>query len=132
MTKRTFILVHEQARRSAIRCVTNAPDGYSVTIAEPTRSLEQNALMWPLLDALAAQVVWHGAKLSAEDWKDLLTASLRKQRAVPGIDGGFVVFGERTRTYTKAQFSELIDLIYAFGAQHSVKFDEQPSKSFNQ
>jgi hypothetical protein len=62
-------------------------------------------------------------KLSADDWKDLLTASLRKQRSAPGLDGGFVVFGERTRTYSKAEFSELIELIYAFGAQQGVVFE---------
>jgi hypothetical protein len=84
-------------------------------------------LLWPLLQKLADQVVWHGVKLSKEDWKDMLTASLRKQRAVPGIDGGFVVFGERTKTYTKAQFSELIELLYAFGAQHGVQFEEVPA-----
>lgn len=121
--KRTFILAHEQARQNAIQFIAQAPAGYCVTVAEPTRSLEQNALMWPLLEKLEKQVVWHGTKLSAEDWKDMLTASLRKQRAAPGIDGGFVVFGERTKTYSKAQFSELIELIYAFGAQQGVNFE---------
>jgi hypothetical protein len=125
--KRTFILSHEQARRNALQFIAHAPAGYCVTVGEPTRSLEQNALMWPLLQRLADQVMWHGVKLSPEDWKEMLTASLRKQRAVPGIDGGFVVFGERTKTYTKAQFSELIELIYAFGAQHGVLFEEVPA-----
>lgn len=121
--KRTFILAHDGARRNAIRYITEAPAGYSVTVGEPTRSLEQNALMWPLLQKLADQVVWYGVKLSADDWKDLLTASLRKQRSAPGLDGGFVVFGERTRTYSKAEFSKLIELIYAFGAQHGVAWE---------
>lgn len=124
--KRTFVLAHDQARQNAARFVLNdAPAGYCVTVSEPTRSLEQNALMWPLLEKLAAHIVWHGAKLSADDWKDMLTASLRKQRAAPGIAGGFVVFGERTRVYSKAQFSELIELIYAFGAQHGVTFEKE-------
>ncbi|WP_292041531.1 recombination protein NinB [Massilia sp. UBA6681] len=120
--KRTFILAHDAARQNAIRYIAEAPAGYCVTVAEPTRTLEQNALMWPLLQKLADQVVWYGVKLSADDWKDLLTASLRKQRSAPGLDGGFVVFGERTRTYSKAEFSELIELIYAFGAQQGVEF----------
>lgn len=123
--KRTFILAHEQARQTATRYIADAPAGYCVTVAEPTRTLEQNALMWPLLQKLADQVVWYGVKLSADDWKDLLTASLRKQRSAPGLDGGFVVFGERTRTYSKAEFSELIELIYAFGAQQGVEFEKR-------
>jgi len=122
--RKTFILAHADARQNAIECVRMAPPGYAVVVQPPTRSLEQNSLMWPLLDCLAKQVVWYGVKLSSEDWKDLLTASLRKQRTVPGIDGGFVVFGERTKTYSKADFSELLELIYAFGAQHGVTFKE--------
>lgn len=124
MTKRTFVLAHEDARRNAVRCVLDAPAGYAVTVGEPTRTLEQNALLWPLLACLSRQVDWYGVKLTDEDWKDLLTASLRKQRSAPGLDGGFVVFGERTRTYTKAQFSELIELIFAFGAERNVNFNE--------
>lgn len=120
--KQIFRLVHAVARVNAMNAVSKAPDGYIVRISPPTRSLDQNALMWPLLAELSDQVVWHGQKLSDEDWKDMLTASLRKQRAMPGIDGGFVVFGERTKTYSKQMFSELIELIYAFGAQHNVKW----------
>lgn len=122
--KRTFKLVHDNARRNAIACIQNAPQGYCVTVSEPTRSLDQNALLWPLLACLAKQIVWHGVKLSDEDWKDLLTASLRKQRSAPGLDGGFVVFGERTSQYSKTEFSELIELVFAFGAQHGVVFDQ--------
>lgn len=122
MSKRLFILAHTEARARAALCVMDAPEGFIVTVSEPTRSLEQNSLMWPLLQCLASQVVWHGAKLSKEDWKDLITASLRRQRSAPGVDGGFVVFGERTKTYTKSEFSELIECIYAFGAQHNVVF----------
>lgn len=127
--KRVFILAHDQARKNAIQFIAAAPAGYCVTVAEPTRTLEQNALMWPLLQKLADQVVWYGVKLSADDWKDLLTASLRKQRSAPGLDGGFVVFGERTRTYSKAEFSELIELIMAFGAQQGVEFEKREGAS---
>lgn len=123
--KRTFILAHDAARQNAIAYIAVAPAGHCVTVAEPNRTLAQNALLWPLLQKLADQVVWYGVKLSADDWKDLLTASLRKQRSAPGLDGGFVVFGERTRQYSKAEFSELIELIYAFGAERGVVFEKR-------
>ena len=121
--KRTFVLVHDVARQRAAQFVREAPHGYCVTISEPTRSLEQNSILWPLLGALAAQVEWHGMRLSSHDWKDLLTASLTKQRSAPAIDGGgFVVFGHRTSQYSKSTMSDLIELIHAFGAQHNVNF----------
>ncbi len=128
MMKRTFHLVHAEARARAIQCVREAPAGYCVTVSEPTRSLEQNSLLWPLLTALSKQVVWHGAKLSADDWKALLTACLTKQRSAPAIDGGgFVVFGERTSQYTKSQFSALVELTYSFGAERGVDFNDRGS-----
>jgi hypothetical protein len=125
MNKKRFILAHQEARRNCAQFAMTGPDGWQAVFQPPTRTLDQNALMWPLLTALSKQIVWHGAKLSADDWKDMLTASLRKQRAAPGIDGGFVVFGERTRVYSKAKFSEMIELILAFGAQHGVEFNHE-------
>jgi len=132
MNKRTFILAHDQARRNAVSFIQSAPQGYCVTVAEPTRTLEQNALLWPLLGCLSKQLDWYGAKLSPDDWKDLLTASLTKQRSAPAIDGGgFVVFGERTRTYSKAKLSELVELIMAFGAERGVNFHEPPQRDLS-
>lgn len=90
-----------------------------------TRSLEQNSKMWACLTDISEQVVWHGKKLSAQDWKHILSASLCKQRAVPGLDDGFVVLGLSTSRMTKADMSELIELAHAFGAQHEVVFSEQ-------
>ena len=94
-----------------------------VVLKEKTRSLDQNALLWPLLTAVSEQVVWHGKRLSREEWKDVFTAALKKQTVVPGIDGGFVVCGRSTSKMSKAEFSELLELIQAFGVQNGVKFD---------
>jgi hypothetical protein len=105
-----------------LREIQQAPDGYEVRLSEPRRTTDQNRLMWALLSDLAEQVDWHGQHLTAEEWKDVLTASLKKQRAVPGIDGGFVILGARTSRMTKAEMSELCELIYAFGAQQGVEW----------
>lgn len=86
------------------------------------RSDPQNRRMWAMLGEIAAQVDWYGQKLSADDWKHVLSASLRKQRAVPGIDGGFVVLGLSTSKMSKAEMSELQTLMEAFGAEKEVRF----------
>ena len=85
-----------------------------------TRSLAQNNLMWSCLTDIAKQVDWYGHKLSPDDWKHVLSASLRKQRAVPGIDGGFVVVGLSTSKMTIAEMSEMVELSHAFGADRGV------------
>jgi len=117
-----FILYAQRDR--VLEAVKNAPNGWTVSLTEPRRSLEQNALMWSLLGELADQVDWHGQKLTAENWKDVLTAGLKRQRVVPGIDGGFVVLATSTRRMTKPEMSELIEMIYAFGAEQGVEFGQ--------
>jgi hypothetical protein len=86
------------------------------------RSLEQNRMMWANLEDIAQQVVWYGVKLTKDEWKDVLTAALKKQKVVPGIEGGFVVIGARTSKMTVAEMTELIELSTAFGTQQGVKF----------
>jgi hypothetical protein len=81
--------------------------------------------MWSLLGQISKAVDWYGQKLTSEDWKDVLTASLRRTRVVPGIDAGtFVPLGMRTSQMTKEEISDLLELIYAFGAERGVKFRE--------
>lgn len=123
--KQIYRLVHRQARENALQGVKTAPDGFVVEVKPATRTLDQNALLWPLLAAVSDQVEWYGQRLTADEWKDVFTASLKKQKAVPGIDGGFVVCGSSTRIMSKAEFSELIELIHAFGAERNVEFDER-------
>lgn len=122
--KQRYIMSHELARQRAIDAVRNAPSGYVIEIREPTRTLDQNALLWPLLTEVSRQVDWYGQKLTEDEWKDVFTAGLRKQKAVPGIDGGFVMVGSKTSRMNKREFSDLVELIYAFGAEHGVKFQE--------
>jgi len=117
-----FVLSHDAARANAIEAIKTAPQGYCVSIKAPTRSLEQNALMWSVLNHIARQVEWYGEKLTSEDWKTMLTASVKKQKTRPGIDGGFVVMGTSTSKMTVTEMTELIELAYAFGADKGVKW----------
>jgi hypothetical protein len=86
------------------------------------RSLNQNRMMWANLEDIAQQVVWYGVKLTKDEWKDVLTAALKKQKVVPGLEGGFVVIGARTSKMTVPEMTELIELSTAFGTQQGVKF----------
>jgi hypothetical protein len=122
--KKTIFLVGAVQRQYAKNCIDEAPADYVCTLKQKTRTLEQNALMWALLTDLSEQVDWHGNKLTSDEWKDVLSASLKKQKAVPGIDGGFVVIGARTSQMTKREMSDMCELIYAFGAEQGVIFSE--------
>lgn len=94
-----------------------------VQIKPPTRTLESNACMWAMLTEISEQVVWHGRKLDPQSWKNVFTAALKKQDVVPNLDGtGFVVLGMSTSSMSKAEMSELLELIGAFGANNGVTF----------
>lgn len=87
-----------------------------------TRSSQANRLMWSLLADLSRQINWYGETLNKEDWKIMVTAALKRQRAVKGIEGGFVVLGEPTRNMTIGQMNELIEFVVMFGTVQNVKF----------
>ena len=123
--KRTLILAHAEARARACQAIKEAPEGYAVTIAEPKRSLDQNARLWASLSDIAQQVEWYGRKLSPEDWKHIFTSSLSKLEVVPNLDGtGFVALGLSTSRMSKREVSELLELMYAFGAGRGVVFTD--------
>lgn len=117
--KRLFRLAHPEARRRAMACVAEAPEGYVVTVQEPTRNTSQNAAQWPILEAFAEQLQWpvNGAmvNLSAEEWKDVLTAAFQGEtlRLAMGLNGGVVMLGLRTSQMGKRRFSEWLSFLQA-------------------
>ena len=124
--KQMYILAHDQARSRAVQSIQDAPQGYIVKIQPPTRSLESNAAMWAALADVAAQVVWHGRNLDPESWKHIFSSSLKKQDVVPNLDNtGFVVLGQSTSKFTRAEMSDMLELIHSFGIEHGVMFGEQ-------
>jgi len=123
---RATVIIRGPADRSLIsRWAQNVDEGTIVEFRSARRSVDQNALMWSRLGEISRGVVWYGQKLSSEDWKDILSASLRKARVVPGLDAGsFVPLGMRTSDMTKDEMTALLDLIDAFAAEQGVTFDE--------
>lgn len=122
-----FRLVHPTARRLAKEAIDAAPDGFVVTIKEPTRNLDQNARLHALLTDIAKQVEWHGKKLPVDVWKRLCTAAWLREigespEMIPALDGrGFDVLFEKTSRLSVKQMSSLIEWATAFAAEHGVK-----------
>jgi hypothetical protein len=132
--KQVFVLLSPEIALNAARFVHKLPVSKDhplvVEIKEVNRTLEQNALLWPLLECMAKQTTWHGHNLSKEEWKDLLSAGLVKMKVVPNLDGdGFVMLGQRTSKMSKRMFSDLIELIYAAGTELGVVFDRKIARA---
>lgn len=97
------------------------------------RTLEQNAKLWAMLGDIARQVEWsvNGVRqlLDAEDWKNIMTATVRQEvRMAEGINGGFVLLGQSTKRMTVGELGELIEFMYSFGAERGVVWTEPKGK----
>lgn len=124
--KQVFNLVHNIARQRAAQAVMQAPDGFRVEVREPSRSLDQNAAQWPILQAFSEQLMWpvngEMVKLEPEEFKDILTAAFHGEtvRVAQGLNGGVVMLGRRTSKFGKKEFSEWIEFLHAAAAQRGV------------
>jgi hypothetical protein len=131
MDRQWFTLTTPLARSNCARALVDSPDGTRVQFNGPKRSHEQNALLWSRLEAISNQVEWYGQHLTGEDWKDDFSASLRRARVVPGLDAGsFVPLGMRTSQMSKQEFSDLLELIAAFGAERGVVLPEDTPRAW--
>ena len=111
-----------------VKAQTMAGRRMVVDVRPETRSLEQNARLWAMLADISKQVEWYGHRLTPDEWKDVFSASLKRTKVVPGLDGGFVVCGQSTSKMTIAEMCELQELIEAFGAQKGVRFTAPEEK----
>lgn len=108
---------------------------HEIVLREEKRSNDQNKKLWPMLHDVSSQVqLCINGKMewaTPEDFKDVFTAALRKdQRMAMGLDGGVVFLGVRTSKMRKREFSELIELIYAFGSERGVQWSEKAMECY--
>lgn len=124
MGRALLILNSPEARQKAAQWLSMAPDGTRLTFQGPKRTLPQNDALWAALTDLSIQLVWHGQRLSPDDWKLVMLAGLKQEmRIVPNMDGnGFVQLGRSSSDLSKEEFTELLSLVYAFGAREGVTF----------
>lgn len=127
--RRTYRLVHAEARRRAVHDAQTAPDGWCVTVSEPTRSLDQNAAMWQILQAFADQLQWpvNGEMvwMTPDEWKDVLSAAYKREsvRVAMGMDGGMVMLGSRTSKFGVREMSDFLEFLHATAAARDVRLD---------
>jgi hypothetical protein len=124
---RALITVQQDGdRQRAARWAMQAPPGTRVEFKAPKRTLPQNDRLWAMLTDVATQLLWHGLKLSPDDWKLIFLDALNREvRMVPNIDGtGFVNLGRSSSDLSKEEMSDLFALIHAFGANHGVVFHD--------
>lgn len=126
MARSLLILANDAIRERAIKWIKGAPDKTRVEFREPKRSLEQNAKMWSMLTDIATQKEHFGRRYTPDEWKVLMMHALGQEvRFIPSLDGAsFIPLGHRSSDLGKAEMSELIEMMHAWGAQNGVVFHE--------
>lgn len=138
MNKKIFILSHNVARNGACEFIKTAPENYLVEIREPTRNLQQNALIHSLVAQIARTCEFNHQKLTPLDWKRLLLDAYGRIKAAegeplkgwgrvfPSLDhSGVVQLGIQSRSLSISQASEFVSYLYAWGADNDVEWSDK-------
>ncbi|ASS53116.1 NinB family protein [Rhizobium leguminosarum bv. viciae] len=135
MGRALLVLANEHFRQKAIDWIRRAPVDTRVEFKGPKRTTPQNDRMWAMLTDLSLQLAWYGQQLTPDDWKLVMLDALRREkseqiRMVPNTDGsGFVPLGTSSSDLSKDEMTDLIEIIFAFGAQHGVEWSEPKGKA---
>ena len=124
MTYPPIKLIGPDQRYLAAKLIEQAPDGYIVTIREPTRSLDQNARLWAMLTDIS-KAMPDGRRHTTEDWKAIfMNAAGWEVQFVDGLDGRPFPSGFKSSRMTVRQMADLITFIAAYGDERGVAGSE--------
>ena len=119
-----IVLTSKFNRERAAALIHKAPDGYVATIAEPTRTLDQNNRMWSMLTDISVSMPL-GRRHTPDDWKAIAMNACSWECAfLEGLDGRPFPIGFRSSKLSKSQMSTLIDWLQAFGDENEVRWSE--------
>ena len=122
----TIILNSVHNRRTAMDLIHLAPDGHVAEIRQARRSDAQNRLMWALIRDMRNQN--EGMRAFDPDQVKLrfLNALNNEMTMLPEIwGGGQFVAGQRSSKLTKAQFSDLVELMLKYGAENQIEWSRE-------
>ena len=119
-------LILGRNRETAHRVIDVAPAGSVVNVKPPRRTLDQNAKMHAMISDVS-RAKPQGRSLPVDVWKPLFMAMCgHRVRFEPALDGsGVVAIGFKTSGLNKAECAELIECIYAYGAEHGVQWSKE-------
>ena len=131
MTRYVIVLNSEADRAKAARYINAAPAGTRIELKAARRSLPQNDRMWAMLTDIATQKDHNGRKYTPDQWKVLfMSACGREVQFIPSLDGKtFLPWGQSSSDLSKEEMSNLIEFMFAWGAEHGVIFHDSVGKA---
>jgi hypothetical protein len=127
---RALLTIHGNADRERARnWATKAPTGTRIEFKAAKRTLPQNDRMWAMLTDVATQKEHAGRKYTPDQWKILfIHACGREVQFIPSLDNAtFIPWGQSSSDLSKEEMTQLIEFIFAWGAEHGVVFHDLES-----
>ena len=126
----TVILRGQQQRDLAKHLIDKAPIDGIVSISAAKRSDDQNAKMWAMLSDIS-RAYPEDRRHIPEVWKCIFMAALGYEVMFAiGLNNHPFPVGFKTSKLTKAQMSDLIEFMYAYGSEHNVAWNENFMQSY--
>lgn len=127
MTRALITIRDPSDKARAAKWVSQAPAGTRVEFKAPKRSLPQNDRMWAMLTDVATQKLHAGRKYTADQWKVLfMHACGREVQFIPALDNStFIPFGQSSSDLSVQEMTDLIEFIFAWGAENGVTFHDE-------
>ena len=126
MTRAMITISGKADRERAIRWSQQAPAGTRIEFKAARRTLPQNDRMWAMLTDVAAQKLHAGRRYTPDQWKVLfMHACGREVQFIPSLDNStFIPWGQSSSDLSKQEMTDLIDFIFAWGAENGVVFHD--------
>ena len=127
MAKSIFTIANDIVRRYIVKAIMAAKPYSQVVISDASRSLEQSARMWAMLDDVARQATLRGDRYDAGQWKIIFMQDMNKYCPfLPTLNGsGFFPAGYASSELTVREMCDLQTCIEAFGAENGVIFNDK-------
>jgi len=131
MSRALLVLHDDSIRARAARWIASAPKDTRVEFKAPKRTTDQNARMWAMLTDISRQKEHCGRKYTPDQWKILVMhACGREVQFIPALDGKtFLPWGQSSSDLSKDEMSELIEFLFAWGAENGVVWSDPTQKA---
>lgn len=136
--KRTFFLVHEEARRRAAQFCMEAIAGWMVVFSEPTKKRIQEEKYHAMMNDISDQSTYAGRRWDREDMKRILIDEFADAmraagsplhhdgRLIPSEDGRRVIqLGVQSSRFYVREASAFIEFLMAWGVDRGVIWSEK-------
>lgn len=127
MGRALVVIQSKEDRHRIAYWAHKAEIGTRVEFKKARRTLSQNSRMWAMLTDVADQVRHNGRTYTPDQWKVLfMHACGREVQFIPSLDGAtFIPWGQSSSDLSKEEMSELIEFMFAWGAEKGVVFHDQ-------